>query len=530
MKLDRVSQGSSRWLLLAGFLLIAGTALHILAGQGASAMSSIHRIGNDDAYISFRYAENLASGHGLVFNPGERVEGYSNLLHVLLASLLLQVVDRDGLFFAVSFANLLVLVWAFVLFHQHVRNRHGEGPGVAAALLFALAPMLWASAASGLETTLMLSLQVALWVVVERLESAEQRAGFLTLAVVNSLAVLLRADGFTLPAMTAGYFLLSRRYRLAGMTVLTALPAVVGLFLWRLSYYGLIFPNTYYAKVSGSLGERAVHAVSQLFELALSHGFLVHLVALGVALASSLWRSGGRRIPFGSFLTFSVVLYWIYVGGDHFGVRFLLLLYPLGIVALLELFPGRGSRTLLGGLLAVALLMQARPVVEDSRFEYSLERYDGWITLGRYLGERFPGEELAVGAAGKIPFFSGLPTLDMRGLTDAHIGRVESTGFENPGHEKSDPEYVLARRPELIATWIGPDLDMALGLDRETYQNAGYRLRFLLNATRTSRRHNVVDVANLALPARQRLTREGYHYGVLQKVREAEPCPGSDLW
>src|SRR5262249_53479206 len=39
----------------------------------------------DDAYISFRYARNLADGYGLVFNPGfERVEGYSNLLWVLL--------------------------------------------------------------------------------------------------------------------------------------------------------------------------------------------------------------------------------------------------------------------------------------------------------------------------------------------------------------------------------------------------------------------------------------------------------------
>ena len=32
----------------------------------------------DDAFISFRYVRNLLEGHGLVFNPGERVEGYSN--------------------------------------------------------------------------------------------------------------------------------------------------------------------------------------------------------------------------------------------------------------------------------------------------------------------------------------------------------------------------------------------------------------------------------------------------------------------
>jgi arabinofuranosyltransferase len=38
----------------------------------------------DDAFISFRYAENLARGYGPVFNPGDRVEGYTNFLWVVL--------------------------------------------------------------------------------------------------------------------------------------------------------------------------------------------------------------------------------------------------------------------------------------------------------------------------------------------------------------------------------------------------------------------------------------------------------------
>ena len=41
----------------------------------------------DDAFISFRYAENLVNGHGLVFNPGERVEGYTNFLWVIFSTI-----------------------------------------------------------------------------------------------------------------------------------------------------------------------------------------------------------------------------------------------------------------------------------------------------------------------------------------------------------------------------------------------------------------------------------------------------------
>src|SRR4249920_1270831 len=39
---------------------------------------------NDDAFISFRYAKNLVEGRGLVYNTGERVEGYTNFLWTVI--------------------------------------------------------------------------------------------------------------------------------------------------------------------------------------------------------------------------------------------------------------------------------------------------------------------------------------------------------------------------------------------------------------------------------------------------------------
>ena len=37
----------------------------------------------DDQYIIYRYAVNLANGHGFVFNPGEKIEGFSSFLYVV---------------------------------------------------------------------------------------------------------------------------------------------------------------------------------------------------------------------------------------------------------------------------------------------------------------------------------------------------------------------------------------------------------------------------------------------------------------
>ena len=42
----------------------------------------------DDAFIALRYSENLVSGHGVVWNPDERVEGFTSLLWVLMCAAL----------------------------------------------------------------------------------------------------------------------------------------------------------------------------------------------------------------------------------------------------------------------------------------------------------------------------------------------------------------------------------------------------------------------------------------------------------
>ena len=54
------------------------------------AVAWLNRFIQDDAFISFRYASNLVSGHGLTWNPGEPpVAGYSTFLWTVLVSSLL---------------------------------------------------------------------------------------------------------------------------------------------------------------------------------------------------------------------------------------------------------------------------------------------------------------------------------------------------------------------------------------------------------------------------------------------------------
>ncbi len=225
-------------------------------------------------------------------------------------------------------------------------------------------------------------------------------------------------------------------------------------------------------------------------------------------------------IPPEAFLGVGWLLYWIYVGGDIYHERFLLILIPLGISLLLWRF-GKILPANWGHLVVLALLiLQLIPLVIDARFNYSFNRYDYLVTLGKFLGENHPREILATTAAGKLPYFSELKTIDMHGLNDIHIAHKDVGFFTVPGHNKYDMDYVLSRKPDLIASTITSDLNLLYGLDRNKYTSAGYRLRYIVNVTRQSSGHDIVDTRGLERDAIESLISQGYEFAVLELSRE----------
>ncbi len=104
-------------------------------------------------------------GQGLVFNRGERVEGYSNFLYVLMMAPAFWLTSRDGVYFFSVLLNLIFAAGALWLFTDYVRQKLGEPSALAGALLLALCLPLWVAVASGLETCLVLLITLAMWVV-----------------------------------------------------------------------------------------------------------------------------------------------------------------------------------------------------------------------------------------------------------------------------------------------------------------------------------------------------------------------------
>jgi len=508
--------------LVALALLLLLSGLHSIAGytHGGIAPSG-HAWGSDDAYISYRYARNLVAGNGLVFNPGERVEGYSNFLYVLLMAAVFLVTDRHA-YGCALLLNLVCIAVVFMLFWRSTSDRLGHPRGCIAALLFALCPPVWLWVGSGMETPLVLLLTVAMWILAEDVVRQGPTADLRWLCLVIGLSVLLRADGLVPAAITTGYLALQRRWRAAAWCGATLLVVTGPYEVWRYGYYGNLLPNTYYAKVSGLLLVRVQSAIVQLSRIGWYQGFLPYYVALALGarrVVGLVYRPDSAAPEFPSFFAAGWLVYWLYIGGDHFDERFLLILCPLAIFEALRLFDAPHWRRLLPIGVAVLLLMPLRCFVADARYHYTRHKYDLWIGLGTFLGEHHAGETLAIDAAGKVPFFSHLQTLDMLGLNDAFIAHAPVVAF-NPGHSKFDAAYVLSRRPDLIAAWTYLGTDLGWGLTRALYSGAGYRLRYLVNANAEAARGvagDIVDVAGWNDEQVLALIQRGYRYAVLDR-------------
>lgn len=225
----------------------------------------------DDPYITFRYAANVLAGHGPVFNAGERVEGFTSPLHLLLSLGLLSVLPSVDILFKAKCASLL---FAFAMLAQTgiaaKRSGLNAWESVLAQTLLALNINFALAGVNALETTLYGTLLLASLLVfhreVRRGWGAASGAGLFLAALARPEALLVVAA----LALVRVYWL--RRSRLAVSFVLAWLGAfllpMLLVELARLGYYGAWLPNTYFAK-------------SQPLGISLSHGGLYLLRSTG---------------------------------------------------------------------------------------------------------------------------------------------------------------------------------------------------------------------------------------------------------
>ena len=446
--------------------LVLAVTLGLLVG-----LAYANRFIQDDAYISFRYAQHLAQGDGLVWNVGEPpVEGYTNFLWTVLLALP-EMLGLDPVAFANGIGLLCflgALLATYALARQFFARR-----ALALLAVIVLGTNLTFShyATGGLETMLQALLMTAALALLIGLWKAGRwpLRGLAGLSVLLALAVMTHPNsallGIVAGPIALGYSLRaagSRRDRLARVAALIGPAALIGgtWAVWKLSYYGDLLPNSLYAKVGGALPlDRGL-----FFVLVFLYASL--LLPIGLVGLASVRRLDARR-----WALLGVVVLWlgyvIRIGGDFMEFRFIVPILPvLAVQVVGVLFEGVPWPPVRLALLAVVL---AGPLFFSRTFpgmpRYFIETVDeleahltapqqNWLGVGAALGEAFAGEEsvtIATTAAGAIPYESGLRTVDMLGLNDRWIALNGVPVGYKPGHQRYAPlGYLEAQGVALV--------------------------------------------------------------------------------
>jgi arabinofuranosyltransferase len=425
----------------------------------------------DDAMISMRYAANLVHGWGLVWNPGERVEGYTNLLWTLLMAVPVRVLDPRHAVLAIQLAGVVLLLGVAAACRRLARDVFpGEGLAPTFAFAFALFhyPFVYWTL-MGMETGLVVLLSCL--AMIEAFATEGQSRPSPRLVALLGLAYLTRPDALIVAGLILAYRLRSAQARSAVVWEGAGLGAlVVGHTALRLAYYGALLPNTYRLKVEG---------VPAAFRIANGLAFVAPWVVATLpllALAARSLRRDSRRPHLLLATACALLVYQIWIGGDlndHW--RFLcgaaVLLAPLAVAGakawIRRLAPGlspQSARLAAAVVLAVAATLPGLPFAREQLFvdqAASVSQNRDSVNVALHLRRLLkPDATIAVFWAGAIPYYAPFRAYDLLGKSDVRTaglpadlsGAVSWSRMKSvPGHNKYDLRYtIVGLRPTFL--------------------------------------------------------------------------------
>jgi hypothetical protein len=394
----------------------------------------------DDAWITYRYAENLAEGLGFVFNPGERILGTSTPLYTLILAaghwigLTVPLLSK-----AIGFLAMLGTILGLFLL---TRRLAGARAGLLAAALLVSMQVFHRVSTYGMETPLYTCL-----IVFSFHAYARERLSLAT--VLAALCLLLRLDGGAVGAALFASYLITHR-RIPWSYGVLYLAFILPWFVFSQLYFETLLPQSFLAK--------RFHADSQLQFWMLEWLFvqaavLTVLALLGGMAAMANRATRARSLPIAIWAAAYVVAY-SFSNLDNYDWYRTPLSIPLAILASVGILGietrvqlSRYRRALILALIVViALLPDAFRTVDrlrsDSVNTLEQARYEAAHWLKDYLPEE---AVLATGGIGHVGYFTKNYILDASGLVSPQV--VKSNP---PAWPRFMPLIIEEHRPEYV--------------------------------------------------------------------------------
>ncbi|MCH9808025.1 MAG: hypothetical protein K0U74_09850 [Alphaproteobacteria bacterium] len=461
-------------------LLIASVAISALMGIVAWLLGGRPPlIGIDDAAITRSYAENIANGHGFVYNiGGERVEGATSFLWTLIVAVAYAVTSTPAfLIFATCFVATVAATYAALSLANHFGNlyRLPSRPlqwAMVVALIGLPGFYLW-STLSLMEVAVWAG--VLLWLIVRCVEWIdEERQSDLAMIALAASMPLLRPEGVAMAIGLLGLtaVLSPGRIRAPLFAIGACVASFIALTGFRLAYFGYPFPNTYYAKVSADRLQNFMDGLKYIIDYVLqapgAQIFIVAWAVIAVIVIRGIVKNrslSGTSILIPAAAVFGVLATYAALGGDHFKYwRFIAPITPIvplaSVLAVAWLLQSKfnaalseGTARWALGVLAVGWLGISLLHYHQSRFvivrEYVIN--ERGLKFGEAFNELKPAASIGVGAAGGVALTYDGPIRDMLGLNwteMAHANPIK-IGFRN--HASFDRRVFWANQPDVVA-------------------------------------------------------------------------------
>lgn len=456
----------------------------------------------EDSFITYRFAQNLANGHGFIWNIGEApIEGFTNFLWLVICSVLIKLgayVPLSSQIIGVLFS--LGTMWITHLFASKIMHMNQAYSFLPVLFLGCSGPFsTWAT--SGMETNMFgffILLACYFYALYWKTNQCKHlKLGFFILFP----ATLTRPEGFMIFALMIGLSALlipefskkTLQNHIFGLAFYVIPFSVY--FLWRYDYFGFPLPNTFYAKTGGGIDQHLrglVHALYfySYFILPFIIPVLVYLIlrALKVSDFFSFSAPGfdikqlSKHIKkyIGMYqcllIACTYTAYIIYVGGDYMAMfRFFVPILPMlyliigyGLVNLNNartLIPNNKTFNLSLLCSILVILIQSTPFEQKlfpampfNHGTYRGVKFEQWhatrlSVIGKYFNsiKNNYHESLATGGIGATGYYADMRIFGLHGLVDTFLAHKKfapgTLGKGLPGHERGDLAYIFSKKP-----------------------------------------------------------------------------------
>jgi hypothetical protein len=429
----------------------------------------------DDAFITARYACNIAAGRGYAMNAHDPSDGVTGPLW-LVPGTIACAARIDPVLAAKAIGLLCALVAIALLLRALRRRAGGRAAACVAALVLALSPSIATWAVAGLETgAATLGVTLAALAAIRR-----PRPAAWSLGAAGALLAWLRPELALSYGVLLAYVALRDR-RAAARALAAASLGAGALIAFRLALFGDVVPLAYRAK-SGTLAYGLSYTTSSV---------VLATTLAGVVLAVRAVQRGGaaERALAAALIAHLAAL--VLAGGDWMpGYRLLVPVLPLyawlaGVGAVRGF---RAHRWLGVALVALACALPALDLVTrigDMRAS-TAERARA-VELAGWL--RAHARSVALVDVGVIGYASGLPVVDLGGLTDPRIARAPGGHLD----KRIAPAYLRERDPDAIVLHtsntpqVGPDRRLLPGNEFFAVERRVAEMRFVRERYRVAR-------------------------------------------